>query len=235
MGRRPLIGINCHADKVKKRPHYLLDYRYVEGIERSGGDPVLLPLFRSASEAGAHVRRVDGLMFTGGDDMHPRRWGEQGMHRKATPVRPEKEESDLLLAREALRSRRPVFAICLGCQVISVARGGPIDQHLADLPGMLPVHVRGKGPHAIRIERGSRLAKIMRTTRPRVNSFHHQAIRKPGRGLHVVARAPDGVIEGFEGTGKRFLLGVQWHPERMLGRPEHLRLFRALVEAAAPR
>jgi putative glutamine amidotransferase len=129
-----------------------------------------------------------------------------------------------------------VLGICRGAQALNVARGGTLHQHLAEvtdgsvehrqtLPGRVPTHSVG-------LEPGSRLARIMGATSAQVNSFHHQAAQRIGTRLHAVAWAPDGVVEGLESDGPAFLMGVQWHAETLVERPEHCALFAALVDAA---
>ena len=131
----------------------------------------------------------------------------------------------------------PVLGICRGVQALNVARGGTLHQHVADLTdGSIEHRQTARGrvtTHSVRIEPGSRLAQLMGVTEAEVNSFHHQAADRLGEGLRAVAWAPDGIVEGIEGDGPELYLGVQWHAESLVDRPEHLALFRALVEEAA--
>ena len=205
------IGINTHLDAQGR---YRLDARYVEMVRAGGGEPVILPLRAS-------LDGVDGLLLTGGDDMRGRRWGESN-HPKATLLHPAKERSDFALVRAADRRRLPILGICYGMQLVNVARGGSVIQHL-------PSHAR-RTAHAISLEPDSRLAAFL-GRRARVNSRHHQAIGRAGRRLRVTARASDGTIEAIESTNGRFVVGVQWHPERMQRSAAQHRLVRAFVEA----
>lgn len=189
------IGINTHVDEQGR---YRLDARYVEMIRAAGGEPVILPLAPS-------LEGIDGLLLTGGDDIRGRRWGESN-HPRARLLHPAKEKSDFALVGAAERRGLPILAVCYGMQLLNVARGGSVIQHL-------PAHAK-LAAHGVRVEPDSRLGALL-GTRARVNSRHHQAIGRIGRGLRVTARATDGTVEAIEATNGRFVVGVQWHPERM--------------------
>lgn len=205
------VGINTHVDEEGR---YRLDPRYVEMIRAAGAEPVILPLRPS-------LDGLDGLLLTGGDDIRPRRWGES-IHPKARLLHPAKERSDFALAAEAQRRGMPILAVCYGMQLVNVSRGGSLIQHL-------PGHATRKA-HGVRIEPGTRLAGLLGGA-ARVNSSHHQAVGRIGRGLRVAARAPDGTVEAVEATSGAFLVGVQWHPERMAGSAGQRRLAAAFVRA----
>jgi gamma-glutamyl-gamma-aminobutyrate hydrolase PuuD len=226
--RRPLIGITCTLRREDGDRSYVLDVHYVGAVRAAGGEPVLMPFFADAAEARSFLERVDGALFSGGPDLDPARWGEKP-HPKAVLVDREKEESDLVAIREALAMDKATLAICLGCQELNVALGGSLHQHLPDVKGTIE-HRKG-AEHAVEIG-PSRLRDIVKRRTPRVNSYHHQGIRRVGEGLEVVARAEDGVVEGIEAAGRRFVIGVQWHPERIHDREEQGRIFRAFVAAA---
>lgn len=218
---KPLVGLNCTLIESDGSSYYKLDRKYVESVERAGGIPLLLPFVRTPEEARGWLDRADAVLFTGGGDLNPARWGEP-RHEKADLVHPDKEASDFLYADEALRRDVPVLGICLGSQLLNVALGGSLHQHIGD--------DHRKSTHEIRIV-PSRLRDILGSATPTVNSYHHQAVHRPGRDLSIVAHAPDGTVEGFESGAHRFVLGVQWHPEHLTGRPEQLALFQALVDA----
>ena len=130
----------------------------------------------------------------------------------------------------------PVLGICRGCQALNVARGGTLHQHLADVTDGSIEHrqgARGRVPtHAVRIDPRSRLARIMGVSESEVNSFHHQSAARLGKRLKAVAWSSDGVVEGIESSGAHLDLGVQWHAESLVERPEHLALFRSLIDEA---
>lgn len=232
MNRRPFIGILCGLAGREGETSYHLDRLYARAIEGAGGWPVLLPCLRSAAAARALLGLLDGLLLTGGTDVNPRRWGER-KHPHAVLLPPEREESDFLAIREALRRDLPVLGICCGCQELNVALGGSIHQHLPDLPGA-GRHAGGVR-HAVDLLPGSRLRRILRAGRITVNSYHHQACLRLGRGLLIAARSLDGIVEAVESAHHRFAVGVQWHPERLPGDRRQQALFRRFVAEARRR
>ncbi|MFP4056341.1 MAG: gamma-glutamyl-gamma-aminobutyrate hydrolase family protein [Candidatus Brocadiia bacterium] len=231
---RPRIGLNCDVacDGRDRPPTLKLRADYADAVARAGGLPLLLPTPAGDLEAwaAACLDAVDGLVLTGGRDYDPRPYGQEP-HPATRLVAPRREAFDPALAHLALRRGLPVLGICGGMQLLNIVLGGDLVQ---DLPPR-PVRHRAPGEarcHEVAVEAGSRLAAIVGEGRLEVNSSHHQALGRVAEGLRVVARAPDGVVEAVEGTGAAFVLGVQWHPERLASRAEQLALFRALVEAA---
>lgn len=220
--KRPLIGVLPDIAAIRRNVRYRLDHRYVAGVEAAGARVLILPLADSAAEARRALEGIDGLLLTGGDDIRARRWGEAN-HPKADPMHPWRERSDFWMAEESDRRGLPTLGICLGAQLINVARGGSLVQHL-------PRH-RLLRRHGVAVEERTRLGKLLGVTRARVNSHHHQGIGRLGRGLVVTARAEDGVIEAVEDPKAHFRIGVQWHPERMGGGVLARRLFGAFVRA----
>ncbi len=224
---RPLIGINTGLHEGK---YHRLDRRYVDSVVAAGGVPVLVPFFRSPRQAADFVGRLDGLVFTGGDDLDPALWGEH-RHPRSQLLPAEKQSGDLLAMKAALAADAPVLGICYGMQLLNVVRGGTLHQHLPDASGSLLAHGDG-AEHPVKIERGSRTARAMGVTSAVVSSYHHQAVAKVGRDLAVSAMAPDGVVEALEDPGRRFLVAVQWHPERIQDRRGQAALVGALVREA---
>jgi putative glutamine amidotransferase len=220
--KRPILGLTARLIADNGDACYQLDRKYVDALVAAGGDPVVLPFVRTAAEAGAWLDRLDGLVLTGGADIDPARWGEP-RHEKAKLLHPDKERSDFHFAGEALRRDRPVLAICLGCQVVNVALGGSLHQHIEG-------HAGGQ-EHPVEVGVSKLLEIVGRT--PTVNSYHHQAVNRVGRDLRVTARAADGTVEALEGEKNRFVLAVQWHPERIADRPEQGKLFAIFVREAA--
>jgi putative glutamine amidotransferase len=226
--KKPLIGVNTKLIPDRDGDLYhKLDRNYVSRVEEAGGVPVILPVFRRAADAKAYLERLDGVVFTGGPDIDPKRWGEP-KHPKAELLHPDRESSDFAALKAALGLDLPVLAICCGAQELNVALGGSLHQHVYDLPG-----VQGHGDGAVHeiVVTPSRTRDILGTSKPRVNSWHHQACNRIGRGLQVTSMSPDGLVEGVESTRHHWVVGVQWHPERMLDDARQRRLFGALVAA----
>lgn len=227
---KPVIAI---SGDLKSTPPEVVRIKlpYLEAIRRAGGVPVVLPA-ASREELAVLLERVDGVVLSGGDDIDLRARGVE-LHPRAEPMDPRRQAAELALAAYVLERRIPTLGVCLGMQILTVAAGGGMHQHLPDagFEGLLD----HRAEHEVEIMAGSRLAAILGNLRPRVVSHHHQAVVRIPTPFRQVARASDGVIEGFEAVDDRFLLGVQWHPERSPEAPETERLFRALVEAAARR
>jgi putative glutamine amidotransferase len=210
---------------------------YEESIRRAGGEVRILDL---AKDSPADVvNSVDGILLPGGGDVLPAIYGEKP-HPTFEPAEPGRDEFELELTRRAIDADLPLFAICRGIQVLNVARGGTLVQHIPDQLRDALNHTLREPTYAIAhdvwIAEGSVLERVMRErlesdTCP-VNSRHHQAVKAVGEGLVVTATAPDGVIEAVEDPTKRFCLGVQWHPENFYRTGEFRALFEAFVGAA---
>lgn len=227
--RRPRIGINCKLTTFEGDSTYALNRFYVDAVWKAGGTPLLMPFFRSRQEAGKFLELLDGVLMTGGPDVDPRRWGEK-RHPQTRLLHPDREKSDFWILAEILRRDLPLLGVCCACQELNVALGGSLYQHLPDLPGTR--NHSGGTRHPVDLAEGSRVREILGVPKTVVNSWHHQACRRIGRGLSVTARCPDGVVEAVESSRHRFAVGVQWHPERMTGDPRQRALFRALVAEA---
>ena len=239
MPARPLIGINCdYAHRPSGEKRLALNLCYVRAVEDAGGTPGLLP-WQSRASLRRALAAVHGVLLTGGDDLDPGLFGQKP-HPALNPVDPERQAFDLVLVREILARRLPTLALCLGCQLLNVALKGGMVQ---DIPSQVPKALRHSKSariprpwHRVKLLKASKISKILGCNSFEVNSFHHQSVGSPGRGLVVSAWAPDGVVEGIEDPRHPFLLGVQWHPERIYReRPVHARLFRALVLASRGR
>ncbi|HEY2288338.1 MAG TPA: gamma-glutamyl-gamma-aminobutyrate hydrolase family protein [Streptosporangiaceae bacterium] len=237
----PLIGISCYRQQARwgawDLRASLLPDRYVASVAAAGGIPVLLPPVPLVEEA---VPRLDAIILAGGGDIDPARYGaERDPH--CGPSSDERDGAELALAAAGLATGVPVLGICRGLQVLNVALGGTLHQHLPDVvghDGHSPVP-DGYGAHEVSVAPGSRLAAILNRTDLTdhlpvvVPTHHHQAIDVLGDGLAATAWATDGTIEAAELDPARhpFVVAVQWHPEA----GEDLSLFRALVAAAARR
>jgi putative glutamine amidotransferase len=208
---------------------------YARAVQRAGGMPVVLPPL-APQEVPELVGRLEGLCLSGGPDLDPEAYDARA-HTELGPVEPDLDRWEIALIRQAEAQGLPILGICRGAQALNVARGGTLHQHLPDVTDGEIAHrqeVTGSLPtHTADIAPGSLLAAIIGATRAEVNSFHHQAADRIGSGLRPVAWSPDGVIEGLEDPERPFVLGVQWHAETLFDRPEHARLFEALIEAAS--
>lgn len=244
MKMRPRIGVTVdHSPSTDERSFsrgralYYLNENYVEMVERSGAVPYLLPATDNHQLIGEMLDPLHGILLTGGSDVDPSAYGEEAAEETHEFDR-RRTFFEIALIKEALKRNIPIFGICRGNQSLNVALGGDLYQHVPrQLEGAIK-HRAGKGEpvarHEIEIEPDSKLAQILGKTRLEVNSYHHQAVRKVGQGLRVVARSvADGVVEALELPEKTFCLSVQWHPERDFERPEEQKLLAAFVEAAA--
>ncbi len=229
MKRKPRIGIGCKLVEEKGDVYFKLDRNYVRSVDRAGGTPLLMPFFADAAAARAFLETLDGVLFTGGPDINPCRWNAKP-HPKTQLIHPEREKSDFLALGEALRRDLPTLAICCGCQELNVVLGGSLHQHVTELPGVKK-HSGGV-LHEIELA-PSKTRDILGAARPVVNSWHHQACERLGRGLVRTAASPDGLVEGLESQRHRFVLGVQWHPERMQDERRQRALFGAFVSESA--
>lgn len=226
---KPLIGIGSDVFKQEgERDRAFVFTTYVDSLRRAGAIPVLVP--PQPENAAGVVAELDGLLLAGGDDCDPAAYG-QPRHPTVEPMDPRRQENDLSLARAARERGIPTLGICLGVQVMNVAAGGTLIQHLeSDIDHASEPSDRHR--HGVAIDGGTRLSRIVGERELEVNSSHHQAIRDVGDGLRVTAHAPDGVVEGLEDPGHPFYVGVQWHPEDMSGEESASAIFGAFVEAA---
>lgn len=233
---RPLIGVTLDAEPpggYSTYPWYALRANYAQAIAGSGGLPVALP--HDVALAPQYLDRIDALVVTGGAfDVDPALYGDPDRHATVT-LKESRTASELALVRGALARDMPVLGICGGEQLLVVALGGTLLQHIPDsVPDALEheqTNPRDQPGHTVSLVAGSLLHRIVGAPSMQVNSAHHQAIRDPGRWAVVNATAPDGVIEGVEDPRYGFCLGVQWHPEFLID-PGDKRIFDAFVAAA---
>jgi putative glutamine amidotransferase len=231
---RPRIGIT--TDTHDRPDHYESPTAYSTSIEKAGGLPFLLPYKSDLSLIPLFVDALDGILFSGGNDLDPSLYGET-YHPKAEPIDPDRQRFELALLEEVERRRMPALGICLGSQLMNVYRGGSLNQFLPEIGRQSPLEHRklnGVTPrHAVQVEPQSWVAQATGKTTLDANSSHKQSVKQIGRGLRIIGTAPDGVIEGIEDPTLPLFLGVQWHPERLHAEADHLALFRLLVEKAA--
>ncbi len=235
MSKRPVIGVTLDAEEpggYSKLPWYALRKNYFSALAGAGALPIALP--HHPELAASYLDEIDGLLVTGGAfDVDPSLYGGGPAHPTVT-LKAGRTDFELAMTRGALARDMPVLGICGGQQLLAVAFGGTLHQHIPDaVPGALeheqpnPRHEPG---HEISIAANTLLAGIVGRPRMAVNSAHHQAVASAGPGAVVNALAPDGVVEGVEHPGHRFALGVQWHPEYAVDPADPL-IFHAFVRA----
>lgn len=235
MGILPVVGVTAGEHDARwgawGARAVLLTSAYLRAVESAGGLPVVLPPAPGAVQR--LVGRLDALILTGGADLDPARYGQRP-HPETRVADPARDRFELELAAAAGDAGLPLLAVCRGVQVLNVARGGSLHQHLPDLDGAVE-HAAAPGSygrHHVRVEPGSRVGRALGGAADvLVPTHHHQGVDRPGAGLRPSAWADDGTVEALEDPAAPFLLGIQWHPEQ----GEDMSLFEALVRAAADR
>jgi putative glutamine amidotransferase len=233
---RPLIGVTLDAEPPggwSRFPWYALRANYTAAVAAAGGLPVALP--HDPALAADLLDRLDGLVVTGGAfDVDPALYGATEVHATVT-LKDQRTAAELALVQGALARNTPVLGICGGQQLLAVALGGTLIQHIPDsIAGALEheqPNPRDQPGHTVAVVPGTLLHRIVGSQTMQVNSAHHQAVATPGRAV-VNATAPDGVIEGVEDASRRFCLGLQWHPEFLIDPGDRL-VFDAFVAAAS--
>lgn len=229
----PLIGVTTYLERAQQgvwdvRAAFLPE-QYLQSVTASGGIAMLLPP-QAEEAADAAISRLDGLILTGGADVQPELYGAE-RHPTTDPARVDRDAWELALFRAAERRRMPVLAICRGLQLVNVARGGSLQQHLPESLGTERYRLGGGifTENDVEVASGTALAEVLGDGEFRVHSYHHQGIDRLGDGLVVSARTDDGLVQACEDTSDGYLLGVQWHPEE---NAVNRRLFEDLVAQA---
>lgn len=238
----PVIGIPCYAAERagNNRPLFGNNRAYVQAVLRAGGSPVLLPPVKDDGVLESIRPRIDGLLLSGGGDIDPVYYQEDALPETDEPDTA-RDFTEFRLTKWALADGLPILGICRGMQVLNVALEGTLYQ---DIPQQVPQAARhnyapragNTVAHHLRLAPGSRFASIMGTAQPDANSFHHQAVKEPGKGVEIVGWSDDGLAEALEVPAYPFVVAVQYHPEAL--DPSDLpsqRLFRAFVEACEVR
>jgi putative glutamine amidotransferase len=245
MPGRPVIGVATQTQEAipgELPPCWIMGQRYVNVLRSVGAVPWLIPLFPEDRDTLREIyKRLDGLFLTGGVDVDPSRYGEK-KESCCGRTDPARDEVEIQLIRWAIEDHKPILAVCRGIQVVNVAMGGTLYQDVSkQLPKAMkhdyfPTEdntARDFLAHSVEFTPGSRLGQLLDATPVKVNSMHHQAIKELAPGLKPTAVAPDGIIEGVEGTNGQYLVAVQWHPEELADRDAGMRrLFASFIEAA---
>ena len=235
----PLIGLTC-ARTPSQYTDMLISVTeaYTQAVSHAGGCPVLIPLGLPDGQLKDIIGRVDGILLTGGGDIHPTQYGSAA-HPKVAEVDEDRDRVEIELFREAVANRIPLLGICRGLQVINIALGGTLYEDLLDQRPNTTNHDFFNGyprdylAHNVQLTPSSQLSRILSTRSLDVNSLHHQGIRELATGLEATAHATDGVIEAIELKDYSFGLAVQWHPEWLQAHIHMRALFQAFIQAAA--
>ena len=235
LANKPVIGISAPLHPESRG--YRVSHCYADAVAEAGGIPLLLPAADSPEDVNYLLPLLDGVLIPGGPDVDPLFYGEEPRQGLGLVIR-SNDLFEMNLLKAARAAHKPILCVCRGMQVLNVTFGGTLIQDIpSQLPGALrhlqiPVD-RADPTHSVDLEKNSYLYEVYGKDTIRTNSFHHQCLEKVAPGFSVSAKARDGVIEAIEQKEER-ILGVQWHPEEMVhAHPEHLGLFRQLVEAAA--
>jgi putative glutamine amidotransferase len=238
---QPLIGMPSARDKSQRYyglPVYIQNQTYLRALAAAGAAPVTIPLQLEEETLRVIFDRLDGIFLPGGEDLDPHTYGED-QHELLGAVDSERDRTELVLARLALETGKPLLAVCRGMQLLNVVSGGSLFQDIRALRQgseqhdyFPPQFERIRISHPVTIDPESPLGSIF-GLETAVNSMHHQAVKTLGQGCRPIAWAPDGVVEGLQVVGHPFAVGVQWHPEELATQQDHqanFRLFEAFVE-----
>lgn len=232
---RPVIGLTSQSEEIKGTRLNKLKYTYIDAIEAAGAIPIVLPNLKKIEDVDQILKRVDGLFFTGGEDISPLLYDEEP--RKSTiDISYERDRMEMALFKAAYKKELPILGICRGLQMINISLGGSLYQDIPsqveDSHGHLSTYDIKGGYHRIEVFEDTLLFDIFKEKKLAVNSQHHQCIKDLGLGLKINSRSSDGVIEGIESIlDKSFLLGVQFHPEAIVFRDEKfLKIFSYFVK-----
>ncbi len=230
---KPVIGVTASTvdDECSRVLH-----SYIAAIEENGGIPILFPYVKGQDVLDAYLSLCDGVLFTGGVDIDPHRYGASA-HPQSGPFQPFRDAYEFSFAQKVLSSDKPIMAICRGAQLLNIALGGTLWQ---DIPSEFETEIlhRQSEPktspsHGVEIIENTPLASLLSKTRMCGNSFHHQALKDLGRGLSVMAHAADGIVEAVYATDRPYLRAYQWHPERLYAiDADNRKLFTDFIDAA---
>lgn len=231
---KPIIGLTSQYNQLVDKKMTEINNTYVNAVERAGAIPVIIPILENLDNIDKYIGLIDGLIITGGVDISPLRYGENPL-KDTNDLCVERDEMEFKLLEEAIAKSIPILGICRGLQLINTALGGTLYQ---DIPSQLPTahgHVSLStmryGYHQIQLAKDGYLYEIFKKDRIVVNSLHHQSIKEIGKGLKIVAKSEDDVIEAIEGTDDKRIYGVQFHPEALIdNHEEFIHVFKYFID-----
>ena len=235
--KKPIIGITSSHEKENGLRNYhrtTVSIDYTKGVIEGGGIPIVIPTTGDIEIIKEQLNLIDGLILSGGPDINPIYYGED-LKEKIGVISPERDDNEIKILKEFLKTEKPILGICRGHQLLNVYFGGTLYQDLSYFEMEPLKHRQDLYPeleiHNVAIEKNSILEKLYGES-IRTNSFHHQAINKLGEGFKVIARSSDGIVEAIEKIDHKFCLGIQWHPEMMVarGNKDMIKIFKLLIE-----
>lgn len=229
----PCIGVSMNYNLTDEGPEQAyLNGEYLDFLLDSGALPFPIAPAKNPDQLDAALDHLDGILFTGGLDLDPSLWQEKP-HPKTKLLHARRQQFEFTLYEAVQKRRLPVMGICLGIQMINVAHGGSLYQHVSEFPGKIDHGQEGRSTeHKVTLDRGSRLFSLLKTDNLAVASCHHQGINRLGNGLLAAAVADDGVVEAVERVEYPFLMAVQWHPERYPDSPISRTILEEFLSAA---
>lgn len=237
---KPVIGVTTFLNNQVKKSIISVNFNYVNSILLAGGIPVLIPLITDKDKLYEYLNTLDGIVFTGGEDVSPLLYGENPLN-KIKMTADDRDEYEFTLFKGAYERKIPVLGICRGAQLINVALKGTlyqdINEQVKNSLGHSPFdNYADQLYHSVKILDGSKLYEIFKKDNIYVNSFHHQAVKDLGENLKISAISTDGIIEAYESTNDSFIMGIQWHPEGLtIKYPQFVGIFEALIKACENR
>lgn len=231
---KPIIGLTCQKENFVARSINRLNTTYINAVLKAGGTPIILPILKNPEDIKNYVDIVDGIIFTGGEDLSPLYFGEEPI-REVDEICYDRDTFEMELFKQAYEKAIPIFGICRGTQLINIALGGTIYQdiykQIPNIGGHTCPNNLQEGHHNIIIENDTIMFDIFKKERLVVNSLHHQAVKDLGANLKTSSSSIDGIIESIESTNDRFILGVQFHPEAMAMKyEEYLKPFKYFID-----
>lgn len=231
---KPIIGLTCQKENFVGRSINRLNTTYINAVLKAGGTPIILPILKNPEDIKNYLDIVDGIIFTGGEDVSPLYFGEEPI-REVDEICHDRDTFEMELFKQAYEKDIPIFGICRGTQLINIALGGTIYQDIyKQIPNIgghtCPSNLQ-EGYHNINILNDTIIFDIFKKEKLAVNSLHHQAVKDLGSNLKTSSSSIDGIIESIESTDDRFILGVQFHPEAMAMKyEEYLKPFKYFID-----